>query len=140
MTKEVGKMAELSELIGVTLDSIMVGDETIQLNCQDGRVYLIYHERDCCEDVHVEDICGDITDLIGSPILQAEEATSEKSDPPDHNLDPDILKYRDHWTWTFYKFATIKGAVTIRWFGESNGWYSESVDLKRIDNLPETSQ
>ena len=84
----------------------------------------------------MESITGDLTDLIGTPILLAEEATST-DDPQDvveskqreKAKNPDYYDYTDSQMWTFYKLRTIKGSVDIRWHGESNGYYSESVDF-----------
>ncbi len=90
----------------------------------DGSAYAFHHEQDCCENVWVEDVCGDVADLIGSPLVQAEEVVSKEGDPKP--------EYPDSWTWTFYKFATIKGSVTLRWLGESNGYYSESVSFDAV--------
>lgn len=86
----------------------------------------VVHWQDCCESVTIEDIVGDLEDLVGEPILLAEEATS------DENPDGVTKEYQDSFTWTFYKFATRKGYVDIRWYGESNGCYSESVDFSRF--------
>lgn len=78
----------------------------------------MWHEQDCCEDVRIEDICGDLDDLTGAPILRADERTSSgETDGGSH-------------TWTFYEFATVKGSVTIRWLGESNGYYSERLSIE----------
>lgn len=85
--------------------------------CDDGSVLVMWHEQDCCESVTLEDIVGDMDDLIGSPVVQAEESSSNEVEPSD-----DVSC-----TWTFYKLATAKGYVTLRWFGASNGYYSESV-------------
>jgi len=126
------KTVEFSELVGKTLVSVSgeVGGEDITFTTDDGQVYRLSHYQDCCESVSVEDICGDIQDLVGSPILLAEEATSDENP---EGMEPP--KYQDSFTWNFYKLATIKGYVDIRWYGESNGYYSESVSFDKVGEL-----
>jgi len=118
------EMAELKDLIGKTMAFVEnKNDEEIIFTTTEGKRYKLYHSQDCCESVMVEDIVGDLQDLVGEPILVAEEVTS--------NTNPEGVtkEYQDSFTWTFYKFATRKGYVDIRWYGESNGYYSERVDF-----------
>ncbi|MFA5695940.1 MAG: hypothetical protein WC917_00540 [Bacilli bacterium] len=113
-------------LKGLTLSNIKNNDNAeLIFTTNTGSKYKLYHEQDCCESVSIDDICGDLEDLIGTPILLAEEVKSEKELPKKD-------EYDDSFTWTFYKLSTIKGSVTIRWYGSSNGYYSESVDFKKI--------
>ncbi|MBN9601851.1 MAG: hypothetical protein J0G33_02860 [Afipia felis] len=116
---------QFSDLTGKTLvRAEQVGDDRIEFECDDGSVGELYHSQDCCEYVVVESITGDLADLIGTPILLAEEVSSS-DDPPGykHEYQPESQ------TWTFYKLRTIKGSVDIRWHGTSNGYYSESVSF-----------
>jgi hypothetical protein len=121
-------MTDFAALLGVTLASIEgaeKGSERIAFTATDGRSWTQYHSQDCCEGVEVEDVTGDVGDLIGAPILLAEEAVSDQ-----WPMDLPTPEYRDEsYTWTFYKLGTIKGSVTIRWYGSSNGYYSEGVDF-----------
>ena len=123
---EYSRTANISELKGKILNDVKVVDnDTIYFYCEDGNTYKMYHDQDCCESVTIEDICGSIKDLIGSSILMAEEINEER-EPLD--------KYDESYTWTFYKLATVKGYVTLRWYGTSNGYYSESVDFVLMHN------
>lgn len=114
-------------IVGKTVTKIDVrGEEEIYFMCSDKTTYKMYHQRDCCEDVFLEDICGNLQDLIGVPILQFEIVSDEN-----HEYAP--YDFGDNsYTWTFYKFATVKGYVTIRWYGSSNGYYSEDVDFVEV--------
>lgn len=121
----------VKELLMKTLASIIgaeKGSDVIIFECSDGSKYRMYHEQDCCESVEVEDVCGNISDLIGSPLTMAEEIDNIEEEP----AEPDYAD--DSHTWTYYKFATAKGYVTIRWFGTSNGYYSESVDFEKLES------
>jgi len=116
----------LEDLIGKTLSSVngQVGDEEIIFITNTGERYAMTHYQDCCESVYVEDICGDWSDVIGSPILNAYESSGVDKPPKDI--------YDSSYTWTFYHMSTVKGTVTIRWYGTSSGYYSERVDFVKI--------
>lgn len=112
-----GKEFEVSDMLGKTFAEVEKhGLDEIKFTADNGDVYAFYHYQDCCESVVVKDIVGDLDDLVGAPLLEAEVTTDSGNDG------------FDSYTWTFYKFGTIKGHVNISWHGESNGYYSESVD------------
>ena len=121
-------MEEFKDLVGVTLKAVTggVGDEQITFESEDGREWRMYHSQDCCEFVRIEDIAGDLNDLIGAPIVQAEESSNENE-----KIDGKP-EYMESCTWTFYHVATAKGLVVIRWLGESNGYYSERVYFEAV--------
>ena len=103
-------------------------DEGLLFISSCGKQYKQYHDQQCCENVYIEDICGDLSDLIDVPILIADEVINYEEDVPPTDLN------QDSYTWTFYKIDTAKGGVTIRWLGTSNGCYSETVSLYEIIN------
>lgn len=111
-------------LIGKTLKEINKTDDSIEFITTEDEKFLMFHSQDCCENVQVDDIDSDINDLIGSPILQAEERTNSE----DRFGREDLY---ESWTWTFYTIRNIKTSVTIKWLGSSNGYYSESVSFEK---------
>ena len=108
----------LDKILHLTFVKIEATDEKITFFTEDGKKFIMCHHQDCCEGVWIEDIVGDLDDLIGAPLRCAEERIN-REEP--YGCDGD--------TWTYYEFATIKGSVTIRWCGLSNGYYSEEVSL-----------
>ena len=124
----------IAMMVGKTIvwaSAVEKGAEAFLFVMNDGSVCGFYHERDCCESVAVEDVCGDMADVFGMPITLAEEVSSEQDEEPKPN------EGAESWTWTFYKFSTVRGSVTIRWLGESNGYYSESVTAKVFASIAE---
>lgn len=111
---------DFESLRGVVLMRIdVLDDEIIFHEFANNRKFRMYHIQDCCEHVYIESIVGSMDDLLFAPILMAEEATQTGTGAESE-------------TWTFYKLATIKGYVDIRWYGSSNGYYSESVSFEEI--------
>lgn len=122
--------ANFKMLIGRTLTRIeREGDKILRFVCDNGDEFEMYHYQDCCEIVELNDVCGNLDNLIGTPIVMAEEV---------NNINIWTPEYADSYTWTFYKLATIKGYVTLSWLGESNGYYSQSVDFDLITSQQPT--
>jgi len=109
----------IENMIGKVFTSVTQDGETMTF-ANDKEVFTFLHYQDCCESVYIEDIVGELSDLEGEPLLIAEEVSGEA---------PVLDGYHECVEWTFYKFATRKGYVDVRWFGESNGYYSTSVNL-----------
>ncbi|AHZ09860.1 hypothetical protein FP76_gp234 [Bacillus phage Evoli] len=129
--------ASIEELVGKTIVKI-VNDGELTFETSDREVYVMYHQQDCCESVYLEDINGDLDDLLWSPVLFAEEMSNEESEDIINKREKEEpSRFNSRWgdshTWTFYKIATINGTVVLRWLGESNGYYSESVDIVKLE-------
>lgn len=114
-------VADLNNLIGATiLDVTKDGIGMLDIKTDKGDM-VFYHYQDCCEYVWLDDGYEELKAMIGEKIVFAEEIRS--SDRGDH-------KPYVSCTWTFYKISTQWKDVTLRFIGESNGYYSESVDLR----------
>jgi len=121
-TNIVNTQKGMAHMLGKTFVQVTgsVGSDEMLFETANGERFMFAHQQDCCESVDINDIVGDLQDLVGEPMLIAEEVKGA--------TEPDAEHYESY-TYTFYKFATRKGYVDVRWLGESNGYYSESVDL-----------
>ena len=115
---------EMSELIGKVFNEVYAENDAIYFK-NDAETYVLQHDQECCENVTIDDICGDLHNLEGAEITFSDRSTN--SDNPKKNDDDYSF------TWTFFKFATIKGWVDIRFYGTSNGYYSEDADLYKYE-------
>ncbi len=121
-TNIVNTQRGMAQMLGKTFVQVTgsVDSDEMMFETANGERFMFAHQQDCCETVSINDIVGDLQDLCGAPLLVAEEVKGA--------TEPDEEHYESY-TYTFYKFATRKGYVDVRWLGESNGYYSEGVDL-----------
>jgi hypothetical protein len=125
-------------LIGQTLKAFEAdtSENRVKITTESGKQYLLYYSQDCCENVKIESIQGYLSHLVGAPILEVTEKILSGGDGNGDGFDwpDDLPKGPDHYqpesyTWTTFTFTTSKGTVRVRWYGESNGYYSESVSF-----------
>lgn len=112
--------ANFSELVGKTIVSIggmAQHSDLVVIECSDGSKYIMEHHQDCCEHVYLEDVNGDVADLLNRPVTLTEVSIGDS--PYGHEPDSDSSE-----TWTFYRLATDKGWVVLRW--------SEGVSFEKL--------
>lgn len=120
------KSAELNELVGKVIASINgleKESEEVTITTECGESFILYHEQDCCEWVNLDDFETTSKSIVGGTVVLFEERTDEGEG-----------EYGDTFTWTFYELKTTKGHLMMKWHGESNGYYSESVDFAKMNN------
>jgi len=117
---------EVGSLVGEVLTHIDTdeGNTEIMLTTASGRIIRIYHHQDCCERVSIESTEGNWHSLIGKVIIEASEDIDPQGEPPP--------KYPESWTRTALTFKVDDATVISRWIGESNGYYSESVEIEDV--------
>ena len=114
-------ITEFEDLKGQYIDKLVItgeGEETKVYFYMEDLVYVLYHIPDCCESVELIDICGDTADFDNATICRAECNEQEKETEDGSE------------TYSFYRLDSDKGSIVLRWKGESNGCYSESVDFE----------
>ena len=107
--------------------------EDIAFHCKDDYIVVMYHEQDCCEQVYL-DSCDSVTNGVDiytdCDWCEIEEVSSEGCGSKTYGARSNGEPWEDDsFTWTFYKLKTNKGYDNMRWYGCSNGYYSESVDF-----------
>lgn len=139
------KIPDIAELKGLTITGLNVSRGELVLRCESYaplrvRGFRFYHNQDCCEDVHILAVEGNLADLFDE-VLEATQESAENGGgylatnrwPADWGPKPASVGYLESATRTVLTFRTKHGLVRVIWLGESNGYYSESVDMEELD-------
>lgn len=124
------EIVPFESLKGKTFKNILINKDNnnISFITDDNKWYIMVHRQECCEHVFIKEIDNDIQSLVGSEILLAECRTNESALKPGDEFYNEDNDY-SYQTWSFYTLRTINNTCTISWYGMSNGYYSETVDL-----------
>ena len=117
--KNLGDSVNVEALIGLTLRRCVRDGNEIHLYANNGLTFSLGNPR----DAEIEDICGELVDLVGSPITMAEEESWDDDPSDDYS----------RLAWYYYKFATVKGYVTIR-FECTDGYYASYAQLTFVSD------
>ena len=107
----------------VSIEGLKQGSQSVMIRLSNGS----YIEQDsgydeyCDACIRIDQINGEVSKHIGATILKLDEKIVE-----------DVASTNEPATAIFYTLQTSKGYLDWRWSGESDGWYSETVNCKLI--------
>lgn len=125
---QIMQMCDLSELIGKVFDLVKLNGGAVEFFNDNKLMFCLHHEQSCCEWVELIDGFDELHLLQNDPIMQSYATYSHDGElkyESSHGSDYDSL------TWSFYTISTFYHSVTLRFYGQSNGCYSETADLYR---------
>ena len=108
--------SKFEQIQGMTITAVVYKEtnESLLIHLNNHVLEMIHHQE-CCETVYLADVVGSFEDLIGYPLLEVSETIVNN-------------EIGESSTASYYNFRTVKASVQLRWVGESNGYYSETVD------------
>lgn len=125
----------IETLNGEVITNIDVDKGSMRITTASGRTIDITHDQDCCESVYIHS-AGNLHRFVGKVIDSAKENV--------HRNLPDGVndEYMESYTVTDLVFQCDGDTEIVQWIGESNGYYSERVDIHDIsytrdDLIPE---
>lgn len=113
-----------------SIDGLEEGSNEVLIGTTAG-ILVMFHSQDCCESVWLSQVDGDVQRHVGASILAIKEKITYAGDEDYGEVD----EYTESATATFYTLVTTRGYLDFRWQGESNGYYSESVDIAHSDTF-----
>lgn len=128
------KKVPFETLAGLVLEKLeksksQYNEEEVHITAS-GRKFVMRHEQDCSESVTVDSTKGDVSRSIGETVI---DATEHSNRGDEEGAEPRLDEWHDSWTWTYYTIRTQSETIVIRWYGTSNGYYSERVDFYEVE-------
>ncbi len=113
------RQSDIKKLEGEVITHIDIDPENdiITITTKSKRSFSLHHNQCCCEYVRIVGYDGEIRSIYGKPVVVAEHSEEAVSDCQ---------------TNITITLKTDRDTLIFRWIGESNGYYSESVDISEI--------
>ena len=127
--KQLEMMKKIEGYTILSISGLKKGSNSVSIVTTNGTLTM-YNFGDHWEEVLLDDFEGDLSDLIGKVVVSAEVVIDpETGDPNYEKIVKNHPRSDDSETWTFYTIRTTGGDLWMRWFGSSNGYYSEYAEV-----------